>query len=132
MSEWETTVSAVEAKARWTAAKKWLLVWASAGYTARCENGKLFLSAAWKEKFPDGPLIVEMLRSEICSLLAEGNAAVLKDPRLQVAYPDYLASRILVEENRLKHAERCVRKSKEELDGLRKDQQEAAKFERPA
>lgn len=112
---------AAAASAMWNSAKLWLVRWASAGFIPRQDGDKFFMAAGWVEKFPDGPMLVDMLRTEMTALIRDGNKAVLSDPRLKVAYPDYVSGMIDVECERLRHAERCVRKSQEEIERLKEE-----------
>lgn len=121
MTELSPYIEAAEASALWRSAKLWLVRWASAGFVPTERDGKFFMPAGWAVKFPDGPGLVDALRTEMTALIRDGNNAVLSDPRLTVAYPQYLANSIDTEETRLRHAEWCVRKSKEELAKLRAD-----------
>jgi hypothetical protein len=75
---------AVVAKAQWMAAKHWLGVWAGAGFVARLEGEQIMMPKKWAEKFPDGPLVLGMVRAEAVMILQKVDAN--RDPRLAVAY----------------------------------------------
>lgn len=115
----ETTIGAVEATALWRSAKRWLVVWASAGFVPKEKDGKFVMPAGWVQKFPDGPLLVDALRAEMTALIRDGNKAVLADPRLNVAYPDHLRARLAVEITRRKHADWCAAQANAEIAKLR-------------
>jgi hypothetical protein len=121
MTDAGPAVIAAEATAYWRAAKYWLGIWASAGFKARVEDGKLMMSKEWAEKFPEGPELVSALRHEITALLRDGNNAVFHDPRLALAYPNYVAGQIDAEEARLRHAERVADRARREIERLRKE-----------
>ena len=114
-----TYIDAAEASALWRSAKNWLLTWASAGFVPTERDGKFFMPSAWAEKFPDGPLLVDALRTEMTALIRDGKKAVANDPRLKAAYPDYLRKRIADAALRRKHADRVAEKETEELKRLR-------------
>jgi len=83
----QPAIDAAQASAYWRSAKHWLTVWASAGFVPKEKDGKLYMPDGWVKKFPDGPLLVDALRTEMTALVRGGNAAVLADPRLNLAYP---------------------------------------------
>lgn len=75
---------AVVAKAQWMAAKHWLRIWAGAGFVARLEGEQIMMPKKWAETFPDGPLVLGMVRAEAVMILQKVDAN--RDPRLAVAY----------------------------------------------
>jgi hypothetical protein len=101
--------------ALWRAAKNWLVVWAGAGFVPTIKDGKFMMPKKWLETFPDGPHLLEAMRAEFTALVKDGNKAILADPRLDVAYPDFLQRRHDDEELRLWHARRCVARAQETL-----------------
>jgi hypothetical protein len=101
--------------ALWRAAKTWLVVWAGAGFVPTIRDGKFMMPKKWLESFPDGPHLLEAMRAEFTALVKDGNKAILADPRLDVAYPDFLQRRHDDEELRLLHAKRCVAWAQENL-----------------
>ncbi len=121
MTDAAPVFEAAEARAMWRVAKNWLVVWTSAGFPARIEGDKLFMPKGWQERFPDGPELLRALRTEIFALVRDGNKAVLEDPRLKVAYPQYLTGLLDAEATKLKHAENCARRSREEIARLEKE-----------
>lgn len=88
-------VNASLGRAMWRSAYNWIAVWTGAGFPPKVDGDRIVMPAEWKEKFPDGPGLIQALRNEMIALLAKGGAAFSEDDRLKVPayqplYVEYL------------------------------------------
>ncbi len=111
----------------WEAARRWLMIWAGAGFVGRVEGGKILFDPAIEQKFPDFKMVLGGLRPEIFGLIRDGNRAIPPDPARQRAYIEHLEAILADERKRLAHAEKCVRDSNKAICDLEIELAEARK-----